>query len=83
MALIIFFHGILLGGLLGFAAMALLSVIRSWLRCRVLEEVPVLPAVYPRINGIKSPLQSNLLLAAASVATEVSGTEMTGPQLMV
>jgi hypothetical protein len=47
MALIIFFHGILLGGLVGFAAMALLSVIRSWLRCRVLEEVPVCRQISP------------------------------------
>jgi hypothetical protein len=48
MVIVIFFGGILLGFLLGFSSMAVLSAMNHRLECREFQEVPVYQQVTPR-----------------------------------
>jgi hypothetical protein len=51
MAIVIFFGGILLGFLLGFIGMALLSVMHYRLHCEELREAPVYQRLSPPQEG--------------------------------
>jgi hypothetical protein len=51
MGIVIFFGGILLGFLLGFIGMALLSVMNYRLQCSELREVPVYEHITPHQEG--------------------------------